>query len=71
MSEDEIKREAWKAHWREQPPDQKVNWHWYICRGCNRNGDSHMVSLQARLELCDVCYGELPMEWKQKRGGRV
>jgi len=47
---------------------EKVNWHYYYCRGCNGPGDAHMISLQARLELCDECYGELPEEWKKKRG---
>ena len=50
--------------------EEKVNWHYYYCRGCNTYGDAHMVSLQARLELCDKCYEELPKEWKKKRGGR-
>ena len=30
-------------------------------------GDAHMISLQARLELCDNCYGALPKEWLHKR----
>lgn len=65
---DEAKRMSWKAHWRENPPKEKVNWEWYICRGCNRNGDAHTISLQARLELCDECYFELPKHWRVKRG---
>lgn len=47
---------------------EKVNWHYYVCRGCNRDGNAHMITLQARLELCDSCYAELPNEWKMKRG---
>ena len=47
---------------------ERVNWHYYVCRGCNRDGNAHMISLQARLELCDRCYVELPKEWKMKRG---
>lgn len=50
--------------------EEKVNWSYYVCRGCNKPGDVHMISLQARLELCDDCYAELPDEWKKKRGGR-
>jgi hypothetical protein len=49
--------------------ESKLNWHYYICRGCQKDGDAHMVSLQALLELCDKCYAELPKEWKKKRGG--
>lgn len=47
---------------------EKINWNYYICRGCNQYGDAHMVSLQARLELCKMCYLELPIEWRLKRG---
>jgi len=50
--------------------EEKVNWDYFVCRGCNKHGDAHMISLQARLELCDKCYEELPKEWKQKRGER-
>ena len=51
----------------EEKVEEKVNWSYYYCRGCNKYGDAHMISLQARLELCDECYGELPKEWKEKR----
>lgn len=51
--------------------EERVNWHWYICRGCNQKGNAHMISLQARLELCDECYADLPREWKEKRGERT
>jgi hypothetical protein len=68
-AEDEYKRMTWKEHWREHPPKpEKVNWNYYVCRGCNRNGDAHMISLQARLELCNECYFELPKAWRRKRG---
>ncbi len=63
-------REAWKAYWKEKPPSEKVNWSWYICRGCNQDGNAHMISLQARLELCDTCYYELPKAWRVKRGDK-
>jgi hypothetical protein len=49
-------------------PKNPINWNYYICRGCNEYGDSHMISLQARLELCDVCYFTLPKTWKVERG---
>ena len=66
---EEVKRQGWNAHLREvmQTPE-KVNWNYYVCRGCNRVGDAHMISLQARLELCNECYQEIPREWRQKRG---
>ena len=51
--------------------EEKLNWHWYICRGCNRDGNARMISLQARLELCDLCYKTLPEEWRRIRGGEV
>jgi len=51
--------------------EEKVNWSYYWCRGCNRAGNAHMVSFQARLELCDNCYNELPKTWRQKRGERI
>lgn len=47
---------------------EKVNWHYYWCRGCGGNGDAHMISLQAHLELCNRCYNEIPIEWRKQRG---
>ena len=66
---DEVNRLGMNEYLRTTAPSEPVNWSYYICRGCNRYGDAHMVSLQARLELCAVCYDELPKEWKRKRGG--
>jgi hypothetical protein len=71
MSDQEINRLAWNEFRRATHQTGKVNWNYYICRGCNRYGDAHMVSLQARLELCAVCYGELPKDWRVKRGEQL
>jgi len=67
MTEDEVKRMAWEEQLRGKP-SAKLNWSYYVCRGCNRFGDAHMISLQARLQLCNTCYGELPKAWRKKRG---
>ncbi len=65
---DEVNRLGWNEHRRSTAPKEPVNWNYYVCRGCNRFGDAHMISLQARLELCNECYRELPKAWKVKRG---
>jgi hypothetical protein len=59
-----------QINWRTPPEEfeEKVNWHWYWCRGCRKPGDAHMISLQAKLELCNNCYNTLPEEWRKKRG---
>ena len=34
---------------------EKLNWHYYRCRGCGEYADDHMTAETARLELCERC----------------